>query len=87
MGRSGRRLSVHVIAEELNMNRESMCSDSNKAFAHLKDGVLNDEQKQHRIPVSSDLLYNAEIFDRVITYNKTFRLQNYFRISSIASNK
>jgi hypothetical protein len=29
--------------------------------------ILIDDQKQHRLHVSSDLLHNAEMFDRVIT--------------------
>jgi hypothetical protein len=34
-----------------------------------------DDQKQHQLHISSDLLHNAEMFDRLITGDKTWRFQ------------
>jgi hypothetical protein len=34
--------------------------------------ILTDDQKQRRLPILSDLLRNAEMFDRVITGDETW---------------
>jgi hypothetical protein len=37
--------------------------------------ILTDDQKQRRLYISSHLLYNAEMFDGVITSDETWCLQ------------
>jgi len=74
--RSGRRLGLRVIAEELNMNRETVQQivkedlGMRKFSAKVAPRILTHDQKQHRLHSSSDLLCNAEMFDRVITGDK-----------------
>jgi hypothetical protein len=69
---SDRRLGVRLIAEELNMNRETVWQiitqdlGMRKLSTKLVPRILIDDQK-HQIHISSDLLHNADMFDRVIT--------------------
>jgi hypothetical protein len=64
---------VRVIAEELNMNRGNSATDwegrygNEKNFEKMLPRILTHDQKQRRLHISSDLLRNAEMFDRVIT--------------------
>jgi hypothetical protein len=37
--------------------------------------ILTDDQKQHPFHVSYDILYNAEMFDRVITGDEMWHFQ------------
>jgi hypothetical protein len=37
--------------------------------------ILTHDQQQHRLLISSDLLHNAEMFDRVITGDETWCFQ------------
>jgi len=77
--RSDRRLSVRVIqvAEELNMNREIVRQivkedlGMRKISAKMVPRILIHDQKQRRLHISSDLLRNAEMFDRVIAGDET----------------
>jgi len=79
--RSYRRLGVRVIAEELNMNRETVRQiekedlGMRKISAKMVPLVLAYDQKQHRLHISFDLLRNAEMFDRVITGDETWCFQ------------
>jgi len=79
--RSDRRLGVRVIAEELNMNRETVRQvvkkdvGMRKISAKLVPQILTHDQKQRRHHISSDLLRNAEMFDRVITGDETWCFQ------------
>jgi len=65
---SDRRLGVRVIAEELNMNRETVRhivkedSGMRKISARMVPHILTHDQKQCRLHVSSDILRNAEKF-------------------------
>ena len=76
--RSDRRLGVRVIAEELNMNRETVRQivkedlGMRKISAKMVRRILTHDQKQRRLHISSDLLRNAEMFDRVITADETW---------------
>ena len=71
--RSDRRLSVTVIAEELNMRREIVRQIVREDLglrnisANVMPRILTHDQKLRRLHISSDLLRNAEMFDRVIT--------------------
>jgi AraC-like DNA-binding protein len=75
--RSDRRLGLRVIAEELNMYRETVLQivkedlGMRKFSAKMAPQILKHDQKQRRLHSSSDLLRNAEMFDRVITDDKT----------------
>jgi len=75
--RSDRRLGVTVTAEELNMHRETMRQivkegmGMRKISAKMVPRILTHVQKQRRLHISSDLLRNAEMFDRVITGDET----------------
>jgi len=70
-----------VIVEELNMNRETVRQivkeDSGmiKISTNLVLRILTHDQKQRRLHISSDLLRNAETFDRVITGEETWCFQ------------
>ena len=80
--RSYRRLGVRVIAEELNMNRETVRQivkkdlGMRKISAKMVPRILTDDQKQRLLHISSDLLCNAEMFDSVITGDETWCFQN-----------
>ena len=69
------RLCVRV--EELNMNRETVQQivkedmGMRKIAAKMVPQILTHDQKQRRLHISSDLLRNAEMFDRVITSEET----------------
>ena len=75
--RSGRRLGVRVIAGELNMNRETERQivkedlGMRKFSAKIMPRILTHDQKQRWLHISSDLLRNAEMFDRVNTGEET----------------
>ena len=76
---SDRRLSVRVIAEELYMNREAAGQivkedlGMRKISAKMVPRILTHDQKQCLLHISSGLLRNAEMFDRVITgYEKWY---------------
>jgi len=79
--RSDRRLGVRVITEELNMNRETVRQIVKEDLgmrtfsAKMVPRILTHDQKQRRIHISSDLLRNAEMFDRVITGDETWCFQ------------
>jgi flagellar biosynthesis/type III secretory pathway protein FliH len=79
------RLGVRVIAEELNMNRETVRQIVKEDLGIRKISTkivlkisakmvpcLTHDQKQHRLHISSDLLRIAEMFDRVITSDETW---------------
>jgi len=74
--RSDRRLGVRVIAEELNMNRETVRQIVKEDFGMRKISVkmvpriLTHDQKCW-LHTSSDLLHNAEMLDGVITNDET----------------
>ena len=76
--RSDRRLGVRVIAEELNVNRETVRQivkedlGMRNISAKMVPRILTHDQKQRRLHISSDLLRNAEMFDRVITGDETW---------------
>ena len=78
--RSDRRLGVRVI-EELNMNRETVQQivkedlGMRKISAKMVPRILKHDQKQRRLHISSALLRNAEMFDRVITGDETWCFQ------------
>jgi hypothetical protein len=46
-----------------------------KVSAQMAPQILTDDQKQHRLHISSDLLHSAEMFDRVITGDETWCFQ------------
>ena len=79
--RSDRRLGLRVIAEELNMNRETVLQivkedlRVRKISAKMVPRILTQDQKQRRRHISSDLLRNAEMFDRAITGDETWCFQ------------
>jgi len=79
--RSDRRVDVRVIAEELNMNRETVRQivkedlGMRKISAKMVPRISTRDQKQRRLHISSDLLRNAEVFDRVITGDETWCFQ------------
>jgi hypothetical protein len=79
--RSGRKLVVTLVAQELNITREAarqIISDDlvTRIFsAKMVTRILTDDQKQHRLHISSDLLYNAEMFDAVITVDEVLCFQ------------
>ena len=79
--RSDRRVGVRVIAEELNMNRETVRQIVKEDFgirkisAKMVPRILTHDQKQRRLHISSDLLRNAEMLHRVITGDGTWCLQ------------
>jgi len=73
MVRSDRRLCVTVIAEEPNMNRETVRQivqedlGMRKISAKMVARILIHDKKQLRLHISSDLSRKAEMFDWVIT--------------------
>ena len=77
MLRSDRKISVRAIAEKLNMNRETVRQTvkedlgMRKISTKMVPRILTHDQKQLRLHISSDLLRNAEMFDRVITGDET----------------
>ena len=79
--RSDLRLSARVITDELNMNRETVRQIVKEDLgmrnfsAKMVPRILTHDQKQRRLHISSDLLRNAEIFDRVITGDETWCFQ------------
>jgi len=79
--RSDRRLGGRVIAEELTMNRETVRQivkgylGIRKISAKMVPRILTHDQKERRLHISSDLLRNAEMFDRVITGDETWCFQ------------
>ena len=72
---------MRVTAEELNMNRETVRQIVNedlgmrKISAKVVPQILTHDQIQRRLHISSDLLRNAEMFDRVITGDETWCFQ------------
>jgi len=79
--RSDRRLGVRVIAKELNMNRETVRQTvkedlgTRKISAKMVSRILTHGQKERPLHISSDLLRNAEMSDRVITGDETWCFQ------------
>jgi len=79
--RSDRRLGVRVIAEELNMSRETVRQivkedlRIRKISVKMVPLILTHDQKRLRLHISSGLLRNAEMFDTVITCDKTWCFQ------------
>jgi len=79
--RSDQRLGVRVIAEELNLNRETVQQivkedlGMRKISAKMVPRILTHDQKQRHLHISSDLLCNVEMFDRVITGDETWCFQ------------
>ena len=79
--RSDKKLGVRVIAEDLNMGRETLRQivkedvGMRKISTKMVPRILTHDQKQRRLHISSDLLRNAEMFDRVITGDETFCFQ------------
>ena len=79
---SARRSDVRVIAEELNMKRETlrrivkedlgMRKISTKMVPRI---LIHDQKQRRRLHISSDILSNAEMFDRVITGGETWCFQ------------
>ena len=75
--RSDRRLGVRVIAEELNMNKETVRQivkedlGMRTVSAKMVPRILTRDQKHRRLHISSDLLRSADMFDRVITGDET----------------
>ena len=78
---SDRRIGVRIIAEEFNMNRETVQQivkedlGMRKISAKMVPHILTHDQKQCRLYISSDLLRNAEVFYRVITSDETWCFQ------------
>jgi len=72
---------VRVIAEKLNMNGETVPQivkedmGMRKISGKMVPRILTHDQKQHQLHISSDLLCNAEMFDRVITSEETWCFQ------------
>jgi AraC-like DNA-binding protein len=79
--RSDRRLDLILIAEELNMNRETVrhiITDDlgmRKISTKMVPWILTDDYKQSRFHISSNFLYNAKMFDRVITGDEAWCFQ------------
>jgi AraC-like DNA-binding protein len=79
--RSDRRLGVKLIAEECNMSRETMRQiitedlGMRKLSAKMVPRMLTDDLKQRRLHISSDLLHNVEMFDRIISGDETWCFQ------------
>jgi hypothetical protein len=76
--RSDRRLGVTLLAEELNINRETLRQiiteglGMRKVSAKMVPRILTVDQEQPRLHISSDLLHNAEMLDRVSTGDETW---------------
>jgi len=79
--RSDRILGVRVIAEELHMNRETVRQiveedlGMRKISTKMVPRILTCDQKIRQLHISSDLLRNAEMFDRVIIGDETWCFQ------------
>jgi len=77
---SDQRVGVSVIAEEVNMNRETVQQIVKEDLglrnisAKTVPQILIHDQK-HRLYISSDLLCNAEMCDRVITGDEMWCFQ------------
>jgi len=75
------RLGVRVIAEELNMNRETVRQivkedmGMRKISTKMVPRILTHDQKERRLHISSDLLRNAETFDTVTSGDETWCFQ------------
>jgi hypothetical protein len=75
------KLGVRLTAQELNMNRETVRQifiedlEMRKFSAKTVARIFTDDQKQRRFHISSDLLHNAEVFDRVISSDETWCFQ------------
>ena len=74
---------VRVKADELNMNRKTVRQivkedlGMRKISAKMVPQILKThDQKQRQLHISSDLLCNAEMFDKVITGDEMTRKQN-----------
>jgi hypothetical protein len=52
--------------------------------AKMVPRILTDDQKQRRFHISSDLLYNADMFDRVITSDETWCFQYHPKENAVA---
>jgi hypothetical protein len=71
------RIGVRIIAEEMNMNSETVRQivkedlEMRKISEKMVPRILTDDKKQRRLHISSDLLRNADMFDRVITGDET----------------
>jgi histone-lysine N-methyltransferase SETMAR len=72
---------VRVIAEELDMSRETERQivkgdlEMRKVSAKVVPRILTHDQKQRRLHILFDLSRNAEMFDRVITCEETWCFQ------------
>jgi len=75
--RSDRKLFVRVIAAELNMNRETVRQivkeglGLRKLYVEMVTRIVTHDKKQRQLHISSDVVRNAETFDRVITDDET----------------
>jgi histone-lysine N-methyltransferase SETMAR len=69
---------VRLIAEELNVNRETVRQflkedlGMGKFSAKIVPRILTDDWEQRGLHISSDLVHNADIFDRVIAGDETW---------------
>jgi len=79
--RSDRIVGVRLIAEELNMNGETVRQivkedlGMRKISAKMVLRILTRDQKRRRFLISFDVLRNAEMFDRVITGDEKWCFQ------------
>ena len=83
--RSDRRLTVRMMAEELNINRESVRTilmkelHMHKACAKIVPKLLSDGQKQHRVRVCEDMLErigaNPDFLSHIITRDESWVFQ------------
>ena len=83
--RSDRRITVRMMAEELDLNRESIRTilvedlQMRKVCAKMVPKLLSDDQKKHRVDVCRDLLKTIEEYPdflrRVITGDETWVFQ------------
>lgn len=83
--RQDRRLTIRMLADELNINRETVRKILTEDFAMKKlcakmvPKNLSDEQKAHRLNIAQDLLEQVEsdptLLDRVITGDESWFFQ------------
>jgi len=80
--RENHRLTVRSIAEQVNIDRETVRKiltedlDMRKVFAKMIPKKLTEEQKQRRVTICQDLLERQDdIFGRVITGDETWVYQ------------
>ena len=83
--RSDRRLTVRMMAEELNINRESVCTillkerHMRKVCAKTVPKLLLDDQKQHRVRVCEDMFErigaDPDFLGRIITGDESWVFQ------------